>query len=712
MCDVGRARAGKTDGDAIAQALFDQPIGLAVLSDDVAVPTTEFVDVHHDYQIFVADWGNGLIRRISTVAGSDVWTVSTIAGSSSGPGAPVDGAGLAGAVLAGPTNLRVVYHPNREPHVSLLFTDRNPNVGGAEVGAVRVLQLYSDYGVRTIAGSRSGRGDEDGRANVSKVSGVWGVAANSMLAVITEGDTGSLKTVSLDEIMLEYPCDVGQYQSGGSCVACSGGDKPPGALFVTNGGHYDSDSCEWECPSGTEGFNPRCFYPEDIGEPDAAQGRLFTTDRETARSHCSPGYTTNDGDLADPKEYSCRPAGVGFYSPGGTSPASQCPEHSTTLNNTARAVGECICEAGRFMNAQFTACELCSQGACEPGVTRSACTAFRDSTCSVQCSNPAGSANSSFRFVGPGSWDLDHHVGRDDCEYECVAPGDGTGFWRDESAGGFCRPCVPRTCPWGEYTVACTKDADNFCTPCTNAPTTAGSPGVLAETFNWESAGSSPLGDPAKANDCQFRCAVEVGGRSGYYLASGTNTSGTCEACSEELCAVGFYRGQCQQSGVHSKDALCYLCVANDQANAHPVTSGEGSRNDTCEFECDAGFYLNNDRCHEVTYGATVQWHRDETVHFVMMEEIPTYRQPTNVALKSPIREVHLSDGDRFIFRLKALHNRSQDGTPELLPISMTVHEGLESTGPIANDAVAITNNEVDLPEHPPRMLAARGHGL
>lgn len=590
--------AGNMDGDALSAAKFNQPIGLAVLPATPFDAADDYVTMMPDYTVFVADWGNGLIRRIRSTDNGANWIVDTLAGSRTGGiGVPVDGAGLNGAVLAGPTNMRLVYHEPKAPHVSLYFTDRNPDITGTEVGVLRVLQLYSDYGVRTVAGRLTERGNVDGQAAQSKLAAIWGIAVNSVLAVISEADSGMLKTISLNNLMKNFPCSAGKYQSGGSCVTCSDNGKPSDALFVTNGGQYDLDACEWECPDGnTNEFQPECFYPKDLGEPFSGPGTLFTTDGQAARSFCDPGFTTNGADVANGNN-ACLPAGKGFYAPGGVADAIACPAFSTTSNDTAFRVESCVCELGRFMNAEYTECVLCSQDECEPGFTRSLCTPLQDATCSVPCSNPAGSPNGTFTFTSGGSWDGVNHRGFDDCAYDCNGSPDGRGHWKNHAAGGYCSPCSAQECGTGEQVIACTSLSDSYCAACTNYPITNGTLGVLGTTFEWVSAASDPYGDPAVGSDCQFRCSVAEDGNSGYYLQTGTNTSGTCEQCSEQTCHVGFFRGQCQQGGVHSLDAQCYACVENELNNSHPVTHGEGSRTDTCDFECDAGFYLADELC-------------------------------------------------------------------------------------------------------------------
>ena len=92
----------------------------------------------------------------------------------------------------------------------------------------------------------------DGKAGQSRLSAAWGLAISSALAVVTEADTGAIRTISLDDLMKNYLCRPGEFQSGAACTPCSGvvgnRTKPPGADFVTHGHPYDTDSCGWECP--------------------------------------------------------------------------------------------------------------------------------------------------------------------------------------------------------------------------------------------------------------------------------------------------------------------------------------------------------------------------------------------------------------------------------------------------------------------------------
>ena len=139
---------GSADGLGTA-AQFDTPFGVAV--DTVG-------------NVYVADWGNSTIRKI-TPAGE----VTTLAGSAGQYGS-ADGLGSAAQFGGGPGPF-----PGGPRGVSV---DSEANVYVADSDNDTIRKITPARAVTTLAGSAGQRGSADGTGNEARFNGPWGVAVD------------------------------------------------------------------------------------------------------------------------------------------------------------------------------------------------------------------------------------------------------------------------------------------------------------------------------------------------------------------------------------------------------------------------------------------------------------------------------------------------------------------------------------------------------
>ena len=149
LAGVSSGQAGYKDGGA-AQALFNIPNGVAVDKNST---------------VYVADWGNNMVRQISTVG-----VVST----------------LAGGVTSGSTNANVGSALFQNPYG--VAVDENLNTYVADTGNNLILLIKPNGDVSLFAGGTQGL--SDGLAGSASFDGPQGIAVDSN-GYIFVGDTNN-----------------------------------------------------------------------------------------------------------------------------------------------------------------------------------------------------------------------------------------------------------------------------------------------------------------------------------------------------------------------------------------------------------------------------------------------------------------------------------------------------------------------------------------
>jgi kumamolisin len=159
--------AGYADGAATTQALFNNPIGLAVDSSK---------------NVYVTDYGNEVVRKINTTTGQ----VSTVAGQAGVAGC-LDGPGSQ-ALFNVPRGIMVDSFGNLYVTDSFASSVTSP----PELSGNSLLRKITPTGVvSTLAGQAGAAGSADGTGNVAQFYNSCGVAMNSATGNIYVADAGN-----------------------------------------------------------------------------------------------------------------------------------------------------------------------------------------------------------------------------------------------------------------------------------------------------------------------------------------------------------------------------------------------------------------------------------------------------------------------------------------------------------------------------------------
>jgi len=201
---------GYEEGTGTA-AKFRSPSGVAVFGTGDA------------RRIYVADWGNHLIRRI-TISPAGVVTVSRFAGSATQAAGDDDGDGLTEAQFAGPIGVAV---------------DSDGNVYVADYGNHRIRKITPEGVVITIAGSS--KGYKEGTGTAARFDTPQGVAVDSKGNVyVADSSNHRIRKITPERVVTTIAGSSKGYKEGTGTAAQF--DNPMGMAVDSDGILYVVDN--------------------------------------------------------------------------------------------------------------------------------------------------------------------------------------------------------------------------------------------------------------------------------------------------------------------------------------------------------------------------------------------------------------------------------------------------------------------------------------
>jgi hypothetical protein len=384
-------------------------------------------------------------------------------------------------------------------------------------------------------------------------------------------------------------CDLGKYASAEGlawCNECNTSSCLPGFYRKSCSNTADSDCIECEDLAPLNAYyleqepwlNVHIQSIPDLVNKSYSRCRLwscnagFSLSTYESKLSCIPCNTTLPPNasfaIKDGISFACSwSCNSGFY----LSQHGSCLEIPCATNQYKTIDGICNqCSDPRCLNWQYKSpctatldatclnCSLCPNGkypaACQPNLKL-------DQYC-IECTNKydprqCDVLNSSVSVYTSSGLE-------NDCSWKCIDK-----YYR---SGNTCKLCTTASCGIGMHRKECTESADGMCTPCSNLP-------AHADFIS--------SGIPFNADNCSWTC------KDRFYLQHSGNIS-MCVACQQPtLCPVGHVIKNCTLT----ENYACIPCKSQPYANF--------IMQDSCDFECNSGYYKNDSICVPCTSNIT-----------------------------------------------------------------------------------------------------------